>query len=217
MYSYTRKPSAPVGIYITYVVQFHDVSLQFSRRIFHHYSSVFLLFQRRPTSPPSLSSCVRFRDGAPLCARRQIGNIFSRNIAAVPASTHRNIWGDNGISGRTGSLLNIRPLRTWAHQLHLHLPPCQPSEPVTKWLVVMLLLRDNEPRNCPNTFPDQLILLPFRSMLIHLSEEAFENHCMNINIWITINYGQYLRIIKCHRISLHDRYTESIVPGIIRR
>lgn len=40
--SYTRKPST--NVYITYVVQFHDVSLQFSRRIFHHYSGVFLLF-----------------------------------------------------------------------------------------------------------------------------------------------------------------------------
>lgn len=60
--SYTRKPSA--SVYITYVVQFHDVSLQFSRRIFHHYSSVFLLFPAAPLQPPpafsSFASIRRF-------------------------------------------------------------------------------------------------------------------------------------------------------------
>lgn len=33
---------ALASVYITYVVQFHDVSLQFRRRIFHHYPTVFL-------------------------------------------------------------------------------------------------------------------------------------------------------------------------------
>lgn len=121
---------ALASVYITYVVQFHDVSLQFRRRIFHHYPyfsprvsstprssyplppsqflSPSLSLPRKFSLSPSRSLFSGFRDGAPLCEPRQIGNIFSRNTAAVPASTRRNILGDNGISGRTDSLLNIR-------------------------------------------------------------------------------------------------------------
>lgn len=111
---------ALASVYITYVVQFHDVSLQFRHdgfsTITRPYFSLSLpaspsrSFYHLPSSPFSLSSSLfsGFRGGAPLCEPRQIGNILSRNTAAVLDSTRRNILGDNGISGRTDSLLNIR-------------------------------------------------------------------------------------------------------------
>lgn len=99
-----------------------DVSLRFNRRIFHRCSCglfhlrFFLFFFYILSSLPSLSAVqsVRFRDArTELCAAktnwkylapRNTGN-GSTNIFVCVCSR-----GDNGISGRAGSLLNIRPL-----------------------------------------------------------------------------------------------------------
>lgn len=100
-----------------------DVSLRFNRRIFHRCSSGlfhlrFFLFFYILSSLPSLSAVqsVRFRDArTELCAAktnwkylapRNTGN-GSTNIYLCVCACSR---GDNGISGRAGSLLNIRPL-----------------------------------------------------------------------------------------------------------
>lgn len=135
-----------IYIYISHTLfNFNDdVSLRFNRRIFHRYLSgvfhfflFFFFFFYILSSLPSLSACsVRFRDASiELCAAktnwkylgpRNIGNGFDSTKYIYIYSR-----GDNGISGRAGSLLNIRPLGVLYTS----------KEPVTKWLVVLLLLR----------------------------------------------------------------------------
>lgn len=95
--SYTRKPSTRAYILHTlfnFTTSRFNSADGFSTITRPYFSS----FCRSPPTLPlpsasSLSPSVGFRDGAPLCARRQIGNIFSRNIAAAPASTRPGIYG----------------------------------------------------------------------------------------------------------------------------
>lgn len=99
-----------------------DVSLRFNRRIFHrcscglfHLRFFLFFFYILSFHPFRLFSQSGSGTRAPnFVRRRQIGNILRHEIQA----TARRIYicvcvrsrGDNGISGRAGSLLNIRPL-----------------------------------------------------------------------------------------------------------
>lgn len=104
-----------------------NVSLQFNRRIFHRYSCC--LFHLRSflfsfffyiLSVCSVSQ-VQGRAHRTLCGKTNWKYLAPRNIYIYRQRFDSNIYvyilyvcvcrrGDNGISGRAGSLLNIRPL-----------------------------------------------------------------------------------------------------------